>query len=479
MTNVAPTTDPERSRFSTALNGSRGHPSFRPQRRFTWIVVAVAALVTGTIVVSIASSTSRRSLPGTLPQPIRTDRTRPLSTVALITSLESTLHATPSDPTLLVSLGSAYVRRAFETADPAFYPLADKTLQSAFRLKPGAPEILASEASLALARHQFADALELADRALKVRPGYLPARIARVDALVELGNYDDAAVGVDALIEQHAGVSSYSRLSYIRQLRGDLPGAVLAMRQAVSSAPDGSVDRGVASAYLGDVLLESGRVDAAMRAYEMALAASPGLPNAILGSAHVDAARGHNVDAIQRIEALTARVPLPGALGYLADLARLVHDSRGIVNADQLVDASVALFRANGAVVDAELAVLLADRASTGEPDSGVAVGAAFDAATRAYAERHTMFTEDAMAWSLFRAGRIAEALPYARRAVSTSPGVSSLHWHAARIFAAAGERTLARIQLTAAMRNPWFAPSQKPNMDRLAAELGGSPAVA
>ena len=436
---MVPMLERRRNRSTTVSTEHRDHVPFSTRRLAVSFGVCAVVLAGGALVASSAGTPNKSSSVARTPlasTPLV--RTRSSSTVELVSRLEAASRTQPNNPATFVALGSAYIRRAYETADPAFYPLAASALDAARRLTSNSSEVLAASASLALAQHRFASALTLADSALKVRPGFLSARIARVDALVELGRYDEAAQGLDAITEQHAGISSYSRLSYLRQLRGDLPGAILAMRQAVSAAPDASVDRAVTSAYLGDVLLESGRIDAAKHAYDVSLGISPGLPLAVMGRARVDAALGNVAEANRRLDELTQRVPLPGALGLRADLARLTGNRTEIDNADQLVDASIALFRANGAVVDAELAVLLADRgptdpketvtagtaASTGAAASTATTGStqALDAAQRAYTERHTIFTNDAMAWALHRSGRTTEALPYSRRAIASSP---------------------------------------------------------
>jgi tetratricopeptide (TPR) repeat protein len=388
-----------------------------------------------------------------------------LDTSARIASLESAVRATPSDGRQWLALGSAYVRRAFETADPAFYPQAESSLSRAQESLGATPDVLGAQANLALARHRFVDAKRLAKSIVASRPGSIEGRLALFDAIIELGRYDEAATLIDSLVEQRPTVATLSRLSYSRQLRGDLRGAELAMREAVSAAAPASFDRAVAQAYLGDVLLESGRLDAASRAYDTARQIEPTLSTAALGQARVYAARGDRDAANNVIDRLVDRLPLPGALGLRADLSRAAGDRAHASSADQLVDASVALFRANGAVVDAELAVLLADRGGAHAAD-------AVRAAQSAFAERQTIFTDDAMAWSLFAAGRAKEAEPYARRAVASAPAVASVRWHAAAVLAAASDVTAARVELQAALRNPWFSPSQRPAMEALAKKL-------
>ncbi len=426
------------------------------------LIITVIAFPGGAATAAAVSSVPARTVAAGVAKPSM----RNLSTADRIVRLEAATKTDPNAGDQWRQLGAAYVRRAFETADPAFYPLAESALSQAEKRLGATPDLLGTKAALALARHRFSDARKLATEVLRQRPGALDGRIALFDAEVELGNYARAFEQIESLVDERPNVATLSRLSYRRQLSGDLLGAEIAMRQAASAAPDGSIDRAIALAYLGDVLLESGHVTAAGRTYEQALRLEPTNGTAMLGSARIAMARDDARQAAAILDQLVERIPLPGALGLRADLARASGDRKTATATDQLVDASVALFEANGAVVDAELAILLADRGSDSAP-------AALRAAQRAYAERRTIFTNDAMAWSLFVSGRAVEAVPYARAAVATQPGVSSVRWHAAEVLAATGDLAGARRELTAALRNPWSSPLQTKAVRALAGRLG------
>lgn len=416
-----------------------------------------------------AVKTNGRS-PSTLGEPWqpkpRSSGIAPDSTAERITALEGILVRDPKAGTQWLQLGSANLRRAFETGDPAFYPLADRSLLRAKKLLGKTPEVLSAQAYLALARHQFLDARALTTELLTVRPLSVEGRLARFDAIIELGSYSEAQKLIEELVDQKAGLSALSRLSYAKQLRGDSLGAELTMRAAVGAAPKDSFDRAVALGYLGDVLMESGKLAAASRSYLSARMISPSLPTALLGQARVAMANGDTMEAIAMIDRVTQRIPTPGGLGFRADIARSMGDNKAMIAANQLVDASVLLFRANGSVVDAELAVLLADRGPSGARE-------ALLTARRAYEERQTIFTADALAWSLYASGKLTEAKGYATEAIRTDPVVSSVRWHAAAIFAAVGDTQSARRELLAALRNPWFSPSQLPALFALAKKLG------
>lgn len=380
--------------------------------------------------------------------------------------LQKRVEEAPNDGSAWKSLASAYVRRAYETADPSYYPLATAALTKASGLLKNDPGVRIVRANLRLALHDFAGARNEASAVLTVQPNSFEAKIALTDATIELGDYQRAAELTEDLVGQRAGVASLSRLSYIRQLTGDILGAETAIRAAVSAAPEGSLDQGVALAYLGEVLLERGRQDAAATVLRKALSIYPASAVAAVALARIEAELGHVTKATTILNTLIERVPVPGALGLQADIARSTKNRKAEVAANQLVDASIELFRSNGAIVDAELAVLLADRG----PASATAALAAAD---RAYAARRTIFTADAKAWALFQAGRVRDAVPFITSALSTEPAVASIHWHAALIFDATGDRSAARTELKRALINPSFSPSQRRAMNDLAKRLG------
>ena len=132
--------------------------------------------------------------------------------------------ANPADHDSLLYLGLAYYQLARETADPTDYGRADEAFGQLIPENPNDVEALIGQATIALAKHQFADGLAIGQKALSLSPG--TARIYGVigDAQNELGLYDEAAASVDTMARMRPDLSSYSRVSYVRELRGDIPG---------------------------------------------------------------------------------------------------------------------------------------------------------------------------------------------------------------------------------------------------------------
>jgi hypothetical protein len=114
------------------------------------------------------------------------------STAATVLELQSALQAGSDDPRTYALLGLAYQQRARETGDPSYYTRSDGVLRRALALDGEEAVAISGLASLALARHRFGNALDLARRARDLTPDTARNYGAIGDALVELGRYREA-----------------------------------------------------------------------------------------------------------------------------------------------------------------------------------------------------------------------------------------------------------------------------------------------
>src|SRR5437870_5732217 len=161
---------------------------------------------------------------------------RPGDTPAVIARLQATLRGNPNDVPSLDSLGLAYQQRARETGDPTYYTKSGEALHRALALAPRDLIATSGLGSLALSRHRFGEALVLGRRAHAISPTTARNYGVIGDALVELGRYHAAFKTFDTMASIQPGLSSYARISHARQLLGDIPGAISAMRLAVDAA---------------------------------------------------------------------------------------------------------------------------------------------------------------------------------------------------------------------------------------------------
>ena len=198
------------------------------------------------------------------------------STASLVASLQSSLQQNPKDEHTWALLGLAYQQRARETGDPTYYTKSGGALNQAMALKGDDYLVLGGLGSLALARHRFREALDLGRRAEALNR--YSARTWGVigDALVELGRYREAFAAFDRMNHLRPSLSSYARTSYGRELRGDTPGAIKAMKLAIDAATDTTEPTAWTHVQLGKLYFNHGDYAAAEREYRFANRIFPG-----------------------------------------------------------------------------------------------------------------------------------------------------------------------------------------------------------
>jgi tetratricopeptide (TPR) repeat protein len=370
------------------------------------------------------------------------------SAQATVATLQGQLRATPDDPTLLTKLGVSYLTRARETADPSYYTKAADALDRSQSLAPDASLTLTGEGLLALSRHDFAGALAWGTKAHALDPAAPEPLGVVVDAHVELGQYADAATAAQEMLDRRPSLASLSRASYLREIDGDVPGAITVMTQAAIAGAGSASDIAYVDTLLGDLRLGAGALPEAEAAYGQALQQVDAYPAADVGLAKVAAARGDLANAAQRLEDVTARLPLPATVALLGDVYDALGRPADAAAQYALVRSIEDLNRANGVAVDFELAHFEADHAR----DPGADAATVVDLAQTAVAQRPTVFAEDTLGWALRQAGRPAEALPHARAAVRLGTADALLWYHLAATEADLGQLDAARTDLTRAL---------------------------
>jgi tetratricopeptide (TPR) repeat protein len=325
-----------------------------------------------------------------------------------VADFQRAVRADPGNADAYAGLGEAYLSRARETGDPGYYSRADRSFDAALRRKPADLGALIGAGTLAGLRHDFAEQLRLGRAAAAQVPELARPLTVIADAEIELGRYDDAAQTIQRLVDDKPGLGAYARASYYRELSGDLPGAIQAMRLAVSA---GGPPENVAyvQVLLGDLELQRGNVAAARDAYIGAKRSFPGSPAAMVGLARTDAAGGDLGRAAARLRRASERLPLTSTLTRLAEAERALGHPAAAAAALDTARAQQGLFRAARTAPDAE-AVLF--EAEFGSPARAVALG------RRVWQAAPSVRSADALGWALTRSGRPAAGYRYALRAL-------------------------------------------------------------
>ncbi|MBA2381012.1 MAG: tetratricopeptide repeat protein, partial [Chloroflexi bacterium] len=241
------------------------------------------------------------------------------ATAAEVIRLLALVDADPTDEDAQRDLGFALVQRVRETADPSLYAPAQAAFQAARALAPDDADVLVGIAAIQLGKHQFADGLATANRAIALSPSLVAAHAARVDALVELGRYDAADEAAGVMFGLASDLTTLARVSYLAELRGHLTAAVSAMRAAAASPGLAPENTAFVQALLGNLLVYSGDPDGAAAAYEAALALVPSHAPSLAGQARLAVGAGRLDDAIALFERAAAIVPLPEYVIALGD----------------------------------------------------------------------------------------------------------------------------------------------------------------
>ncbi len=379
---------------------------------------------------------------------------------------QARLNRNPDDVEAYAQLGYGLLRQVRVSGDISLYDRAGQAFTAALARDPKQIDALVGQGVLALALHDFHGALDWADQAWALNPFRAEILGIKVDGLVELGRYDEAVTTLQQMMDLRPDLQSYSRVSYLRELYGDVDGAIEAMRTGVDSAVPATEDWQWTLTHLGNLYFNRGDLETAAQIYGQVLAQQATYPYAVAGMARVQAAQGQSADAIAQYEALVNRLPLPEFVIALGEL----YEANGQLSAAQaqydLVGVMQQLNGAAGMNVDLEMALF---NASHGQDPAKTVTEA-----RAAYAERPTIYGADALAWALYQNGEYGEAWEKIQEALKLGTKDASLHFHAGLIAQALGDTAAAREHLEEALAiNPHFSPLYGPVAEQTREALG------
>jgi tetratricopeptide (TPR) repeat protein len=381
----------------------------------------------------------------------------------LLPRLQQQVRERPADAHGLALLGLAYQQAARESGDPSYYPKSEVVLKRALRLGQDDLLVTSGLGALALSRHHFRDAFAFGRRAVALSPTTARGYGIVGDALVELGRYEGAFAAFDRMVSLKPSLSSYARVSYARELLGDIGGAAEAMQLAIDAATGQRESQAWAYTQLGKLYATHGRLGAAERQYRRALGVRAGYVYAVDGLAQVAAARGRLGEAISLERRAAEEMPLPQFVAALGDLLRADGDDRGAARQYALIGAIDRLLGANGVRVDLESALF--------DVDHGVHLRRALARAHAARADRPSIDGDDVLAWALARNGRCAEALHYSKRALRLGTVDANKFFHRGMIERCLGNSAESKRWFRRALAvNPHFSGIWAPVAQRYAA---------
>jgi tetratricopeptide (TPR) repeat protein len=359
------------------------------------------------------------------PAPINT------SDAEYIQRLRDYLAQDPTNANAYANLGLALLSQVRLTNDPSLYVQAEEAFTEALRHDPRQLNALIGQGQLALSRHEFAEALAIADQVAEINPQQAELWAIRTDAYVELGQYENAIEAADTLGSTKPGVAAYTRISYLRELQGNIEGAMEMMSLAARSTVRGSEEMLWTQVQLGHLFFNAGRYDEAEIVYNVASELNPDYAYAQAATARLHMARGDLQGAIAIYEPLVQRLPLPEFVIALGELYEATGQPDKAEEQYGLVEVMQQLNAEAGMNVDLELALFYANHGDKAR---------ALELARAAYETRPSIHAADALAWALHQTEQSTEAQPYIEEAMRLGTRDATLYYHAGMIAIANGD---------------------------------------
>jgi len=385
---------------------------------------------------------------------------------------QGVLARNPRDARALHRLGDAYIRKARETGDVAYFRRAERALRRSLELSPGSAGAWRHLAHALYSLHDFAQAADLARRAIALDETDSHAHGVLGDALLEVGRYEEAERAYDRMVALGPDLYAFARLAGLKSLRGDTDGAIADLERAVA---DGRASGAPAESLawtlwqLGAEHSALGRLGPAEVAFAESLRVQPGYHRALAGLAHVRAAQGRYDEAAALYTRTIAVVPLPEYAAALGDLHARLGRAEEARRQYELVEY-IGRLALEQALHSRELAYFYADR--------DLKLETALELARRELTARQDVYAHDLLAWALFKNGRHAEARAAMRQALRLGTRDARLLFHAGMIALALGETAEARAHLERALAlNPHFHLLHADVAARALASLGARPA--
>jgi tetratricopeptide (TPR) repeat protein len=265
------------------------------------VIVVLFALATGFIVIKFNSNKKKKAdkiytlMPRKGPETDEWALTKKRAGVLL-----QTLTQNPNDIKSKLGLTALFIQEARITGNYVYYDMAalkyvnDILAQDSLNF-----EAFTMKALILLSQHHFAEGLAIAQKAQKINPYNAFVYGIIVDGNVEMGQYAAAVESSDKMVSIRPDIRSYSRISYLREIYGDYPGAIEAMKLAVDAGIPGDETTEWCRVQLGKLYELTGDNRSAEMHYTISLESRPHYMHALAGLARIALANKEYPKAMQ------------------------------------------------------------------------------------------------------------------------------------------------------------------------------------
>ena len=204
--------------------------------------------------------------------------------------LRRKIEKNPSDIKSLLALTAQYIQEGRNTGNFNYYnEAALKCISAVLEKEANNFEALTFKATILLSQHRFTEGLTIATKAQQLYPYNAYVYGLLVDGYVESGKYNEAITAADKMISIRPDNRSYSRIAYLREIHGDIHGAVEAMKMAVDAGAPGDENTEWCRVQLGKLFEKTGNINEAKMHYTIAVDNRQNYPYALAGLARIAA----------------------------------------------------------------------------------------------------------------------------------------------------------------------------------------------
>lgn len=362
----------------------------------------------------------------------------------------------PQDKKSALALATLYVQEGRASGNFNYYDKAAlHYIDALLKIDDKNFEALTLKALVQLSQHHFAEGLATAEKAKNINPynGFVYGLL--VDGNVEMGNYKKAVENSDKMVSIRPDIRSYSRISYLREVHGDYPGAIEAMKMAVDAGIYGDEPTAWSRIQLARLYENWGdKLNAEMH-YTIALEQRPGYAYAIAGLGRIAMWKKDYAKAIQLfteadglitdsyfkeqlvqayLESGNEKKAKEILNRILEDITTAVKETKEDENAAHHADAELA--QVYLMLNNYEKALIHATNEYNRRPDN-IDVNAL-------------------MAWSYYKKGDSKRSLPFIKKALLTNSKNPTLLCQAGLIYYKSGDKEKAKILFSEALeKNP------------------------
>jgi len=377
------------------------------------------------------------------------------------TTLLGKISANENDLVSKLKLSALYLQEARITGNYTYYDMAAmKMVSGVLKKDPTNFEGLTFKALIFLSQHHFAEGLAVAEQVRQLYPYSAHVYGILTDANVELGHYDSALVSIDKMVSIRPDLSSYSRISYQREIHGDNEGSIEAMKMAVQAGSPGDEATEWSRIQLGKLYEHSGQIDYAKMNYTIALNNRPGYPHALAGLARIaieEKKYNKAIDLYKKADSVITDFAIKEELAqaYLLNGEKEEADRLSNLIVDEMIKAAQKnkSTDTSGHYSDREIAYAYIN---TNNYDK------ALEHAVIEYNRRpENIDVNETVAWVYYNKGNAEKAIKYIKEALKTNCKNPVLLCRAGLIYAKGGDKALAKTILQEGLKNnPVISPT-------------------